>query len=226
VSKKGLFPSHSASVAKFLKGSFFPPRSRRFRTQADERRYHVSIQARSENDVVPSQILKRVADSSGAKYSVHNEPAQKYQAPAPVVRSLLRSYQNMTLKVKRQTSSYVPIGRPVIQHSKPAAPPTPVGTSYQSKRDELGDIRKAQTAPSAASVPAPKTMTPPPDFGAPPVRSFFPDLFRPNLRRNTVDASGKTSTTYRAFSSSCCTQQTCSIRRPSRPCRSYPPSPC
>lgn len=66
-SKKGLYPSHSAAVAKFLKG------------------YHISIQARGESDVIPSHILKRVADSSGAKYSVHNEAAQKYQAPAPVV---------------------------------------------------------------------------------------------------------------------------------------------
>ena len=47
---------------------------------------HVTIQARSEGDVIPSHITKRVSDSSGARYSVHNEAAQKYQAPAPVVR--------------------------------------------------------------------------------------------------------------------------------------------
>lgn len=85
------------------------------------------------------------------QYSVHNEPAQRYQAPAPV------------------TSSYVPIGRPVINQSKPVAPPTPVGTSYASKQNELAEIRKTQeelagraaTAPSTAGVAAVKTMTPP-----------------------------------------------------------------
>lgn len=137
-SKKGTFPGQSVAVAKFLKG------------------YHVSLQARSEADVEPAHILKRVADSSGAKYSVHNEPAQKYQAPAPV------------------SSSYVPVGRPTITQSKPVAPPTPVGTSYASKQNELQEIRARQAAeasrtPASPSVAAPKVATPPAGFTAPPV---------------------------------------------------------
>jgi hypothetical protein len=68
--RKGFFPSHSAAVAKHLSGA------------------HVTIQARSEEDVVPKDIVKKVSDASGARYSVHNEPAQKFQAPKPVVRPL------------------------------------------------------------------------------------------------------------------------------------------
>ena len=56
------------AISKFLKGA------------------HVSINGRTDSDVEASHILKRVADSSGSKYNVHNEPAQKYQAPAPIVR--------------------------------------------------------------------------------------------------------------------------------------------
>lgn len=67
-SQRGLFPSHSTAVAKFLKG------------------FHIAINARSDADVSPSHILQRIADSSGSKYSIHNEPAQRYQAPTPVVR--------------------------------------------------------------------------------------------------------------------------------------------
>lgn len=48
--------------------------------------YHVQINARSDADVDPQHILKRVADSSGAKYSVHNEKPTKRELPAPVVR--------------------------------------------------------------------------------------------------------------------------------------------
>lgn len=79
-----------------------------------------------------------------------------------------------------QKSSYVPIGRPDIQHSRPAAPTTPVGTAYESKRDELASIRQTQqqqsagsrfgggstagrlqTAPESQGIAAVKAMTPP-----------------------------------------------------------------
>lgn len=73
---------------------------------------------------------------------MHNEPPQPYRAPAPI------------------TSSYTPIGRPIINASKPSAPPTPVGTSYASKRDELAEIRK-QHEPETRGIPAQKIVTPP-----------------------------------------------------------------
>ena len=76
-----------------------------------------------------------------------------------------------------QSSSYVPVGRPTITQSRPIAPPTPVGTSYASKQNELAEIRKTQeslvgarAAPTSPTIEAPKTMTPPPTFNRPPVR--------------------------------------------------------
>lgn len=104
--------------------------------------YHLSLNARHDNDVTPALVLKRVADSSGSKYSVHNEPAQPYRAPAPVVRPAL--FQPGYAYCHAQTSSYVPIGRPTIVQSRPTPPPTVVGTSYASKQNELAEIRKTQ----------------------------------------------------------------------------------
>jgi len=120
-SRKGLFHSHASTVAQFLKG------------------YHVQINARCDADVEPSHILKKVADSSGAKYSVHNEKPVKREMPAPV------------------GTNYQPIGRPDIaamtSKQKPT-PPAPVGTSYTPLKNELADIRAARAAPFAAPVPA------------------------------------------------------------------------
>ncbi|KAF9100950.1 hypothetical protein BGX29_006123 [Mortierella sp. GBA35] len=54
-SKKGLFNSHLADVSQFLKG------------------YHLQINARNEADVTPAQIMKRLDEGSGSKYSIHKE---------------------------------------------------------------------------------------------------------------------------------------------------------
>ncbi|KAJ5951458.1 uncharacterized protein N7479_009871 [Penicillium vulpinum] len=65
---KGYFTSHLATVAKFLHG------------------YHVQITARADGDLTPEGIVQRVADSSGAKYSVGETPAPA-AAPRPAVAS-------------------------------------------------------------------------------------------------------------------------------------------
>ncbi|KAG0265139.1 hypothetical protein BGZ95_003414 [Linnemannia exigua] len=54
-SKKGLFNSHLHDVSNFLKG------------------YHLQINARNESDVTPAQIMKRLDEGSGSKYSTHKE---------------------------------------------------------------------------------------------------------------------------------------------------------
>lgn len=61
---KGYFTSHLAAVSKILHG------------------YHVQITARADSDVAPEAIIQKVADSSGAKYSVGSSAP----APAPVPR--------------------------------------------------------------------------------------------------------------------------------------------
>ena len=50
--------------------------------------YHLHIQARCAEDVDPAEILKKVKDASGAKYSIHKETAVPEEAPTPVVFSL------------------------------------------------------------------------------------------------------------------------------------------
>ncbi|EFP94595.2 uncharacterized protein PGTG_20551 [Puccinia graminis f. sp. tritici CRL 75-36-700-3] len=142
-SRKGLFHSHASTVAQFLKG------------------YHVQINARCDADVEPSHIMKKVADSSGAKYSVHNEKPVKREMPAPV------------------GTNYKPIGRPDIasmtSKQKPT-PPAPVGTSYTPMKNELAEIRAARTAPSVAPVPA----------RAPVGRNMNDDDFEPTIKATST----------------------------------------
>lgn len=60
-------------------------------------------------DVAPAAILKRVADSSGSKYSVHREAPKKPDLIAPV------------------GTSYKPIGTPDIAAMRTGAPKDVIG---------------------------------------------------------------------------------------------------
>ena len=64
---KGYFTSHVAAVAKVLHG------------------YHVQITARSDNDLAPESIMKKVADASGAKYTAGGS-APMAAVPPPVAK--------------------------------------------------------------------------------------------------------------------------------------------
>lgn len=64
---KGYFTSHSAAVAKVLHG------------------YHVQITARSEGDVEPVDIIRKVSDASGAKYTAGGSAPMPNPAAAPPV---------------------------------------------------------------------------------------------------------------------------------------------
>ncbi|KAG7131533.1 Drebrin-like protein B like [Verticillium longisporum] len=59
---KGYFTTHTAAVSKILHG------------------YHVQITARSDSDLEPESIVKKIADASGAKYSAG---ASSTASPAP-----------------------------------------------------------------------------------------------------------------------------------------------
>ncbi|OTA82201.1 hypothetical protein M434DRAFT_401114 [Hypoxylon sp. CO27-5] len=64
---KGYFTSHLNAVSKVLHG------------------YHVQITARSETDLEPANILQKVSDASGAKYTAGGSaPVQSGGAPPPV----------------------------------------------------------------------------------------------------------------------------------------------
>jgi hypothetical protein len=64
---KGYFTSHAAAVSKVLHG------------------YHVQITARSDADLAPEDIMQKVADASGAKYSAGTSTAAP-AAPPPVAK--------------------------------------------------------------------------------------------------------------------------------------------
>lgn len=65
---KGYFTSHVAAVSKVLHG------------------YHVQITARSDADLAPEDIMQKVADASGAKYSAGSSAPAPAAAPPPVAK--------------------------------------------------------------------------------------------------------------------------------------------
>ena len=117
--RKGLFASHSAAVAQYLKA------------------YHVSIQARAETDVSPAIIMKKVTDSSGSKYSAGGTAANTAKAvPIAPVGSSYKPIGTPDIKGMQASAAK----KDVI---------APVGTAYQSKRDELANIRSGATPAAA-----------------------------------------------------------------------------
>lgn len=66
---KGYFTSHLAAVAKLFHG------------------YHVQVTARAESDLTPEGIIKKVADSSGSKYSGDTSTGSSSAGPPPPVAS-------------------------------------------------------------------------------------------------------------------------------------------
>ena len=53
---------------------------------------HVTINARTEDDVDEDDILKKVAKSSGSQYSIHKEKAKPMEPITPVVSGLFYYY--------------------------------------------------------------------------------------------------------------------------------------
>ena len=105
--RKGLFPPHSATVADYFKV------------------YHVSIQARTEDDILPDAILRKVMDSSGSKYGTASSRAPEPIAPVG--------------------TTHKPVGTPDIRGMQAKAPkshdtPGPVGTNYTPAREELKQL--------------------------------------------------------------------------------------
>ena len=71
--------------------------------------YAVANSVYEQSDVSPTLIMKRVADSSGARYSAHKEKARKYEPIAPV------------------GTAYTPIGRVNIDELRRGAPKDVIG---------------------------------------------------------------------------------------------------
>ncbi|KAG8760164.1 hypothetical protein FRC14_003920 [Serendipita sp. 396] len=117
--RKGHFYTHSTAVSKFLQGT------------------HVVINARNESDLDSALIMKRVNDSSGSKYSVHNEKPRAAVPITPV------------------GTSYTPIGQPDIQGMRSGRSPITPSRSVAS----------TSAVPSAATTP--NRLVPPSTFPPP-----------------------------------------------------------
>ncbi|CAI2162531.1 20553_t:CDS:10 [Funneliformis geosporum] len=85
--KKGLFNSHFNEVSKFLKG------------------YHLQINARSEADVDPAYIMKRISESGGSKYSINiNKERARKEEPILPVNSVYERVKIPDFSAQRQSS--------------------------------------------------------------------------------------------------------------------------
>ncbi|KAJ5909179.1 hypothetical protein N7495_001861 [Penicillium taxi] len=143
---KGYFTSHLATVSKFLHG------------------YHVQITARADGDLTPEGIVKKVADSSGAKYSVESQTS----VPAPAARPPVASKPVFTptrsggigpkpiVPLSKPSSANVdddgwgpdapPITRTQLEKVKPAYQPTRV--NLQQLKSENQSPASRQAAPA------------------------------------------------------------------------------
>ncbi|CAD6505716.1 BgTH12-01203 [Blumeria graminis f. sp. triticale] len=79
---KGYFTSHLATVSKICHG------------------YHIQINARSDRDISPEQIIQKVSDASGAKYSGRSVPSSS--APSVSTRSVFNPTQALRGSETRQ----------------------------------------------------------------------------------------------------------------------------
>ncbi|KAL2261845.1 hypothetical protein VTK26DRAFT_3165 [Humicola hyalothermophila] len=133
---KGYFTSHSAAVSKILHG------------------YHVQITARSDADLVPEDIVRKVADASGAKYSAGESAPAPAAPPPPVAKkpvftpaaSASRSTFNplVAQRARKQESTdddgwgadAPPVTRTEIEKVAPAYKPTKVDIASLRKNND------------------------------------------------------------------------------------------
>ncbi|KAI8618837.1 hypothetical protein BC830DRAFT_1106842 [Chytriomyces sp. MP71] len=155
VAKKGLFHSHVNDAVKFFRG------------------FHVHINARAEIDVTPDAIMKKIKDSSGAKYSIHNEGAKKSAPPAPVVSfctlfsshwsaSQGSSYTPIQTTPKPMSSSPAAFNKPTSSYvpppfNKPASPAASTSPLYRP----APSYTSAPAAPRFSKTDAPTSFVPP-----------------------------------------------------------------
>ncbi|KAI1312244.1 hypothetical protein EDD11_003044 [Mortierella claussenii] len=112
-SKKGLFNSHLADVAQFLKG------------------YHLQINARNEADVTPAQIMKRAQEGSGSKYSTHTESYQ-HERIQPLQSAYKKTEIPDIAALQRNPTKPEPAPKYNIGGSKPLGTPAAFSASSAS----------------------------------------------------------------------------------------------
>ncbi|KAK9366812.1 hypothetical protein V1509DRAFT_628589 [Lipomyces kononenkoae] len=128
---KGYFTSHFNSVSRLFHG------------------YHVQITARSEDDVLPEDILRKVADASGSKYSVA-DLAARFSKPLPVRPKYTESHA--TSHADEQDWGNTPVPR--------ASEITKVPSAYKPVKVDLDEIRKSAASQRAYVEPVKSAYQP------------------------------------------------------------------
>ncbi|KAJ8097108.1 hypothetical protein POJ06DRAFT_39688 [Lipomyces tetrasporus] len=121
---KGYFSSHFNSVARLFRG------------------YHVQITARSEDDVAPDEILRKVADASGSKYSVA-DLASRFSKPPPVRPNYTESHVTSYANESDWGDTPATLGTEVSK----------VQSAYKPVKVDLAEIRKSGTSQRAYVEP-------------------------------------------------------------------------
>ncbi|KAJ3122200.1 hypothetical protein HK100_012084 [Physocladia obscura] len=130
IAKKGLFHHHVNDAVKFFKG------------------FHVHINARAELDVTPEAIMKKVKDSSGAKYSIHNEGSA---APSNFGAATGSTYVPVQTNPKPFTTSY---GTATSSYKPPVTVSSPAVAVQFSRPSLASSTTPSFQRPTVAAVPA------------------------------------------------------------------------
>ncbi|CAG8566971.1 10039_t:CDS:10 [Acaulospora morrowiae] len=157
--KKGFFNSHFNEVTKFLKG------------------YHLQINARSEEDVDPDYIMKRINESGGSKYMANinkNAPVKKDEPILPV-RSVYQPEKIPDIAALQKSVRQEPI-LPVRSTYQPEKIPDIVSlqkTASKEKEEEEEEIVRSSYQPEKIPDIAALQKTAPKDDIKPVVRNLF-----------------------------------------------------
>ncbi|RFU81859.1 acting-binding cofilin tropomyosin domain-containing, partial [Trichoderma arundinaceum] len=148
---KGYFTSHLAAVSKILHG------------------YHVQITARSDSDLEPASIMRKVADASGAKYSAGSSAGAVASAPPPFKAKPVftpsssagrpfdpllaaRSKKDSSVDADGWGADAPPVTRTQIEKVAPAYQPTKVNmaelTSQKPEPSRFSGASRQDNAPS------------------------------------------------------------------------------
>ncbi|KAF9917155.1 hypothetical protein BX616_001796 [Lobosporangium transversale] len=128
-SKKGLFNTHLADVAQFLKG------------------YHLQINARCDADVTPAQIMKRAEEGSGSKYSTHKEEYQ-HEKIQPLQSAYKKTQIPDIAAMQRTSTKPEPAPKYGIGTSKPLVSTPPSSAALSSLSASSPSPKPAPLVPS------------------------------------------------------------------------------
>ncbi|KAF9278837.1 hypothetical protein BGZ68_008325 [Mortierella alpina] len=119
--------------------------------------YHLQINARCEADVTPAQILKRVNEGSGSKYSIHNE-THKVERITPLQSAYKKTEIPDIAALQRNPTKPEPAPKYGLGASKPFGSTSP-STPPTSKPESRSWNSPAASPSSAASPPSSSSST-------------------------------------------------------------------